>query len=380
MTNSANHSWTHAGHGLPDSEPSLNTTAIATGLQLPAGFAAIAEDPELGPAITTNLARVEKKLREAIANSDPLADATSRHLVEAGGKRIRPLLTLLCAHLGDASLPAVVQAAVVVELTHLATLYHDDVMDSAPFRRGAPTAHEVWGNSVAVLTGDLIFARASILVSELGSRALGIQARTFERLCLGQLHETVGPRPDEDPVEHYLSVIADKTGSLVAASGQFGAIFAGADEAYEDVLVEYGEKVGVAFQLADDVIDVTGVKVKSGKSPGTDLREGVPTLPVLLLRNAAAARRPVRRRTSEADRRRPHLGRGPGRSRGRAARAPRHRGVLGGGPRLGRRGHRRPGPAARRRGEGLADQLRARRGGPRQLVPGRWLACRARHR
>ncbi|MCU1553868.1 MAG: geranylgeranyl pyrophosphate synthase [Arthrobacter sp.] len=289
MTNSADQSWTHAGHGLPSAEPDLNTTAIATGLQLPAGFAAIAGDPELGPAITTNLARVEKKLREAIANSDPLADATSRHLVEAGGKRIRPLLTLLCAHLGDASLPAVVQAAVVVELTHLATLYHDDVMDSAPFRRGAPTAHEVWGNSVAVLTGDLIFARASILVSELGSRALGIQARTFERLCLGQLHETVGPRPDEDPVEHYLSVIADKTGSLVAASGQLGAIFAGADEAYEPLLVEYGEKVGVAFQLADDVIDVTGLKVTSGKAPGTDLREGVPTLPVILLRRAAAA-------------------------------------------------------------------------------------------
>lgn len=288
MTHSAEHSWTHAGHGLPEAaEPAPTTTAIATGLQLPAGFAAIAKDVELGPAITTNLARVEKKLREAIANSDPLADATSRHLVEAGGKRIRPLLTLLCAHLGDASRPEVVQAAVVVELTHLATLYHDDVMDSAPYRRGAPTAHEVWGNSVAILTGDLIFARASILVSELGSRALGIQARTFERLCLGQLHETVGPREGEDAVEHYLSVIADKTGSLVAASGQLGAIFSGADESFEDVLVEYGEKVGVAFQLADDVIDVTGVKVKSGKSPGTDLREGVPTLPVLLLRKAA---------------------------------------------------------------------------------------------
>jgi heptaprenyl diphosphate synthase len=162
-------------------------------------------------------------------------------------------------------------------------------MDSAPYRRGAPTAHEVWGNSVAILTGDLIFARASILVSELGARALGIQARTFERLCLGQLHETVGPRPDEDPVDHYLSVISDKTGSLVAASGQLGAIFAGVDEEIQQVLVQYGEKVGVAFQLADDVIDVTGLKHVSGKTPGTDLREGVPTLPVLLLRRAAAA-------------------------------------------------------------------------------------------
>ncbi|NVM93420.1 polyprenyl synthetase family protein [Arthrobacter wenxiniae] len=290
MTTSADHSWTHAGHGRTDTEDANpSTMAIATGLQLPAGFSSVADDPELGPSIALRMAKVEKVLREAIANSDPLADATSRHLVEAGGKRIRPLLVLLAAHLGDAGRPEVVQAAVVVELTHLATLYHDDVMDSAPYRRGAPTAHEVWGNTVAILTGDLIFARASILVSELGGRALEIQARTFERLCLGQLHETVGPREDEDPVEHYLSVLADKTGSLVAASGQLGAIFAGVPEDLQDVMLEYGEKVGIAFQLADDVIDVTGLKQVSGKSPGTDLREGVPTLPVLLLRKAAAA-------------------------------------------------------------------------------------------
>jgi heptaprenyl diphosphate synthase len=232
---------------------------------------------------------VEKQLRGAIAHSDPLADATSRHLVEAGGKRIRPLLTILASHLGNPTHAKVVQAAVVVELTHLATLYHDDVMDSAPYRRGAPTAHEVWGNSVAILTGDLIFARASILVSELGGEALGIQARTFERLCLGQLHETVGPRDGQDDLEHYLSVIADKTGSLVAASGQLGALFADTSPEVVDVMVSYGEKVGVAFQLADDVIDVTGLKVTSGKAPGTDLREGVPTLPVILLRRAAAA-------------------------------------------------------------------------------------------
>src|SRR3954454_609553 len=176
-------------------------------------------DADLADRLAVRLALVEERLRDAVTNVDPLADDASRHLVNAGGKRLRPLLTLLAAELGDGSRREVVDAAVVVELTHLATLYHDDVMDSAPFRRGAPTAHEVWGNSVAVLTGDLIFARASILVSELGGRALGIQARTFERLCLGQLHETVGPRPDEDPLEHYLSVIADKTASLVAASG-----------------------------------------------------------------------------------------------------------------------------------------------------------------
>ena len=257
---------------------------------LPPGFALVADDPELGPFMAASLEQVEQRLRDAISNSDPFADTTSRHLVEAGGKRIRPLLALLASRLGpDSAADKVIQAAVVVELTHLATLYHDDVMDSAPYRRGAPTAHEIWGNSVAVLTGDLIFARASSLVSELGGAALGIQARTFERLCLGQLHETVGPAEGQDPLEHYLSVIADKTGSLIAASGQFGSLFSGADPEAVRIMVEYGEKVGVAFQLADDVIDVTGLQEKSGKTPGTDLREGVPTLPVLLLRRNAAA-------------------------------------------------------------------------------------------
>ena len=287
MTHSFNSGWTSAG-----SASTLDTTETGEdtdSLPLPPGFALIAEDPELGPSVSSCLAEVEKQLRAAISHSDPLADATSRHLVEAGGKRIRPLLTLLASHLGNPTRSKVVQAAVVVELTHLATLYHDDVMDSAPYRRGAPTAHAVWGNSVAILTGDLIFARASILVSELGGEALGIQARTFERLCLGQLHETVGPREGQDDLEHDLSVIADKTGSLVAASGQLGALFADTPPEVVDVMVSYGEKVGVAFQLADDVIDVTGLKVKSGKAPGTDLREGVPTLPVILLRRAAAA-------------------------------------------------------------------------------------------
>ncbi|OMH29347.1 geranylgeranyl pyrophosphate synthase [Tersicoccus phoenicis] len=258
------------------------------GMVLPAVFSLVAEHAELGPAVVASLGRVEERLRTSIAHADPLADTISRHLFDAGGKRIRPLLTILAAHLGRPDRDEVEQAAVVVELTHLATLYHDDVMDSAQFRRGAPSAHQIWGNSVAILAGDLLFARASRLVSDLGGRALAIQASTFERLCLGQLHETVGPAEDEDPVAHYLSVIADKTGSLVAASGQLGAIFAGAEETYVQTMVKYGERIGVAFQLADDVIDVTGARAVSGKTPGTDLREHVPTLPVLLLRRAAA--------------------------------------------------------------------------------------------
>ncbi|MFL4476885.1 polyprenyl synthetase family protein [Paeniglutamicibacter sp. ORCA_105] len=281
--------WTAAGHGVHDSfDLNPETGVLAAAVNLPGGFGLIAQDPEFGPAIATGLAKVEKLLRDAIANSDPLIDATSRHLVEAGGKRIRPLLVILTSLLGDGVTEEVIKAAAIVELTHLATLYHDDVMDSAPLRRGAPTAHEVWGNSVAILTGDLIFARASVLGAELGPEAVHMQARTFERLCLGQLHESVGPREGEDPIEHHLNVISDKTASLLATSGAFGALFGGVEN-FVEVLRSYGEKVGVAFQVADDVIDVTGAQIRSGKTPGTDLREGVPTLPILLMRDAAAA-------------------------------------------------------------------------------------------
>lgn len=246
-----------------------------------------AMDSALTDRITRRLELVEARLRQSVAHADQFADSVSRHLVEAGGKRVRPMLTLLAAELGDADRPEVVEAAVAVELTHLATLYHDDVMDGAPTRRGAPAAHQVWGNSVAILTGDLLFARASRLISELGADAVKIQAETFERLCLGQLHETVGPAPDEDPVEHYIQVLADKTGSLVATCGHYGTLFAGCDRAVVEILVEYGELVGIAFQLADDVIDLSDQVEVTGKAAGTDLREGVPTMPVLLLRARA---------------------------------------------------------------------------------------------
>lgn len=250
----------------------------------------------LEAAITPRLALVEERLRDAVAQSDRLADATSRHLVDAGGKRLRPALALLTAQFGDGNRPEVVDAAVVAELTHLATLYHDDVMDDAPTRRGAPSAHEVWGNSVAILTGDLLFARASMVVAGLGPAAVRIQAETFERLCLGQLHETVGPDVGEDAVEHYLMVLADKTGSLVATSARFGAMFAGCDPQTVAAVTQFGELAGVAFQLADDVLDIRSDSDVSGKTPGTDLREGVSTMPVLLLR-----KRVEEGRASDAD-------------------------------------------------------------------------------
>jgi heptaprenyl diphosphate synthase len=239
-------------------------------------------DKNLIKSIQAGLEKVETALLESVTHTDPVANVTSRHLLEAGGKRLRPVLVLLGAALGDANKDEVIKAAVVVELTHLATLYHDDVMDRAPMRRGVPTAHEVWGNSVAILTGDLLFARASQIVSRLGGKALTLQADTFERLCLGQLHETLGPQDNEDPIAHYLQVLADKTGSLIAASAELGVVYGDAPDEYREPMRIYGEKVGVAFQLIDDVIDI--LSDASGKTPGTDLRAGVPTMPTLLLR------------------------------------------------------------------------------------------------
>ncbi|MFC7456582.1 polyprenyl synthetase family protein [Brachybacterium sp. GCM10030267] len=245
-------------------------------------------DEQLASRVAERLASVESELRESVATSDDIARWTARHLMDAGGKRVRPMLVLLAASLGDIDRDGVLDAAVLVELTHLASLYHDDVMDSAPTRRGTDSAHALWGNNVAILTGDFLFARASALSARIGAEAVRLHSETFERLCLGQLHETVGPTPSDDPFEHYISVLSDKTASLLALAGQLGALLAGAPEGAGDVMRRYGEKVGVAFQLADDALDLASDGETSGKTPGIDLREGVPTMPTLLIRRRAA--------------------------------------------------------------------------------------------
>jgi len=248
-------------------------------------------DPTLRDGLRNRLQRVETRLNEAVKSDYPFVTETSAHLVEAGGKRFRPLMTLLCAGFGDPDREEVYDAATVVELTHLATLYHDDVMDEAPMRRGRPSANNRWDNSVAILTGDFLFSRASDILADLGPDAVRIQARTFERLVTGQIRETVGPVDGEDPVAHHLQVLADKTGSLIATSAQFGAMFAGCDQPTVDTLTRYGERIGVAFQLADDLVDLTSDSVDSGKTPGTDLKEGVPTLTgLMVLRDGADGR------------------------------------------------------------------------------------------
>jgi len=251
--------------------------------KLPKQFKSIA-DAKLMREIEVRMERVEERILAATAHAEKTVDSISSHLARAGGKRLRPVLVLVTSHLGDSNRDEVLDAAVVMEITHLATLYHDDVMDQADTRRGVDSAHTVWGNSMAILVGDLLFARASNIVSHLGEEALKLQAEVFEQLVLGQLHETIGPE-DENPLDHYIQVVRDKTGSLIALSARLGALLSGADSSYQQPLQQFGERIGVAFQLADDLIDIRSSAEQSGKVAGTDILAGVPTLPVLLLAN-----------------------------------------------------------------------------------------------
>jgi heptaprenyl diphosphate synthase len=222
-------------------------------------------------------------LKAAEADSDMVTEA-AQHIIAAGGKRFRPLLVVLASYFGSREATEdVVKAAVVVELTHVASLYHDDVMDEARIRRGSPSANSRWGNTVAILVGDLLFARASDIVCDLGPEFVRLQARTFSRLVQGQIAETVGPS-GADPLDHYLRVVADKTGSLIATSALFGSKISNAAPDLQRVMAEFGEQIGVVFQLSDDIIDITSDA--TGKTPGTDLREGISTLPTLLARKS----------------------------------------------------------------------------------------------
>lgn len=238
-------------------------------------------DKDLERELIAGLDKVEALLSSHIQGDYPLLIETSRHLVEAGGKRFRPLITLLASHFGKGQSDQVIAAAVVCELTHVATLYHDDVMDEAKLRRGVSSANSRWSNTVAILTGDYLFSKASDLLADLGPEAVRLQAKTFERLVIGQIQETQGAKSGDDALKHYLKVVSDKTGSLIATSARFGAMLSGADREIVETLTKFGEKIGIAFQLADDVIDISSDASQSGKVPGTDLKEGIPTLVTL---------------------------------------------------------------------------------------------------
>jgi heptaprenyl diphosphate synthase len=247
---------------------------------------------ERGIDLRPGLALVEEQLRTQVAAEQPFVHQASRYLIDAGGKRFRPMLVLLCGMLGGASAtqPDLVSAGVIVELVHLSTLYHDDVIDAAAVRRGHQAAHVKWSNTVAILTGDFLLARASELSAALGVEVTRIMARTIADLCQGQIREINGSataaahgaaclEPDRD---HYLRVIGEKTASLIASSCRLGALLSGQPQQAIESLTDYGWRLGMSFQLADDLLDITSEETTSGKSPGTDLREGVRTLPVLL--------------------------------------------------------------------------------------------------
>lgn len=241
--------------------------------------------PDFVTEVNETLAVIEDRLIAAAVADSPFVTEAAQHIISAGGKRFRPLLVCLAARLGGAvDQEDLIRAALVMELTHVASLYHDDVMDDADLRRGVPSANRRWTNSIAIMIGDYLFAKASSTVAELGVDYVALQAKTFARLVQGQIAETRGPQEGENPLQHYLQVVSDKTGSLIAASALFGGMVAGASDEVLQALAAFGEEIGVVFQLSDDLIDITSDR--TGKTPGTDLREGVPTLPILMLKDS----------------------------------------------------------------------------------------------
>ncbi|MFT4218202.1 MAG: polyprenyl synthetase family protein [Micropruina sp.] len=242
-------------------------------------------DSTFAQSVVDRLQSIEDRLASAAFADTPFVTEAASHIINAGGKRFRPLLVLAASQLYEgADVDATERAAMAVELTHVASLYHDDVMDEADLRRGAESANHRWSNSVAIMVGDFLFARASSIVATLGVDYVALQAETFARLVQGQVGEIRGPADGDDPVAHYLQVLADKTGSLIATSAKFGGMVCGAPEPVLRALGAFGEEIGVVFQLSDDIIDIASDR--TGKTPGTDLREGVWTLPTLLVKAA----------------------------------------------------------------------------------------------
>lgn len=241
--------------------------------------------------LSTSLEMVEKRLVECAGRaSDPHVADVVGYLVAAGGKRLRPLLTLLAAEFGDPRAAGVIDAAVVSELTHTASLYHDDVMDEARIRHGVPSANARWGNSVAVMAGDWLLAMAAQLSADLAHSAMALHAEAAERLVRGQMLEILGPTPDNGPLPHYFGVISDKTAALLSVSLRLGALQSGAPAEVADALAEYGEQLGVAFQVSDDLLDITSPSELTGKEQGKDLAVGTVGLPILLVLTGEDAR------------------------------------------------------------------------------------------
>lgn len=254
-----------------------------------------APDAALEADIRTRLDRVEEALEKAVVADSDLLAATAKYLLAAGGKRFRPMLLLLAGYFGDPTDPRLIPGSVSIELTHLATLYHDDVIDEADDRRGVPSANARWDNTVAILTGDYLFSRASEISADLGPDVCRLLARTIGVLCDGQIREVDSSGKVEQAEASYLEIIRRKTGVLIATSCRLGGMLSDASEKHVEILEAFGESLGMAFQLSDDIMDVTSTQMELGKEPGTDMKEGVYTLPVLHALHAGPQREELQR-------------------------------------------------------------------------------------
>ena len=234
------------------------------------------------PVAPDELTRLERRLRRVVLRDDPFTDEIATHLIDAGGKRIRPMLSLAAASLGDAPVSEeTLLGAISVELVHLASLYHDDVMDEAERRRNVVSVNAKWGNLLAIVAGDFLLARSAEIAASLGTEVAGLLASTLARLCQGQIAEVKDAFRIDRSEADYLGAIADKTAALMATACRIGGITAGLERSKIDLLTIYGESLGMVFQIRDDVFDIVGSEPELGKLPAQDLAEGVYTLPVL---------------------------------------------------------------------------------------------------
>ena len=234
------------------------------------------------PRLDQDLTLVEGALRRAVTAEDPFLTEVAGHLVEAGGKRLRPALTLAAALTGVPEVTeAVVMGGVAVELVHLGSLYHDDVMDEATMRRGVVSVNARWGNLVAILAGDFLLARASEIAAGLGTEVAELLAATISRLCEGQIGELQSVFTVDRSEESYLAAIAGKTATLMGTACRVGGLTADLPREEIEALTASGRCFGMVFQIVDDILDVVGTDEELGKPSGHDLEEGVYTLPVI---------------------------------------------------------------------------------------------------
>jgi geranylgeranyl pyrophosphate synthase len=247
-------------------------------------------------SVRDDLPRVETLLQSLRPNEFPFLARIMNHVLEAGGKRIRPALALLAGKLGSYDLDHLVPLAASIELLHTATLVHDDVIDNAPTRRGRTTANALAGNAATVMVGDYMFAHAAELVARTGNiDVIRLFADTLMEMATGELHQDMSAYAYGEGTRDYFNRIAGKTASLFATAAKGGAMVAGAPDEQVEALRAYGESLGMAFQIVDDILDFSGDADEMGKPAGSDLMQGTLTLPSLILIERYPANNPVKR-------------------------------------------------------------------------------------